>query len=151
MERARSSRGFTLLEILVVITLLSFVALVGLAWFRGMEKARLNGAVYRLRAFLKYSMLLSLQRSEDVVVFLKTDCSARATVGGEEMAKFKAPRGVKCEISGGNGSEQVIYVMEGYIQPVEIKVSSGERSRTLSTAEISIWGENATGEAEGED
>lgn len=137
----RGNSGLTLLEVLVVLFIVSAVTVIGLNWFRQLDKYSLRSAVFRLRYFIRYAELLSVERSEDVVVVVQRDCTVSLNSGEfkRTLDLKRVSRKLSCESECGGEGEAVIVVSQGYVSPCKILVRCGEKKTTIDTSKLSMW------------
>jgi type II secretion system protein H len=127
---SRSNRGFSLLELLTVLLLLSLIAgITAPAVGRFLDNLSFRKQTATLLAALRYARLMAISKGEKVVVAFE---DAEGTVmlfkgGVEETREFDLDEDASFSME----SEEIIFYPEGQATPVRLSSSKGDREQTI--------------------
>ena len=140
---ADNNYGFTLIEILVVVILLSLVTISGISWFKSIDKIKVRRTAERFGYFLKYLYIKSIEESEDIEVIISHPECKIIAVTENKTIEFKKPSKVKCRIENSSENEQdsIILISSGFIAPAKVTFfsRSGKVSSTIDTTKINLF------------
>ncbi len=131
--------GFTLVEILVVLAIVSLLLGIGVPFFRGSsQRAKFKAAVRGVMSICNYAHYFSLSHRKECSVVLNSN-NCIEVIGAEEERQFCPPTGISISLkqpiiflSSGEAKEKVCINIKsqlGYTRDVCVSALSGKVSR----------------------
>lgn len=136
--RARSARGFTLIELMAVIVLLAIaITAVTFSFSKSLQSAKIRGASRDLVAALRYTRGQAIVKGKQEVLLLNLDDNSYAAPG---KGSVKLPKGMnlrlttaETEVTGGN-SGGIRFFPDGSSTGGHISVFQGQREWRVNVA-----------------
>jgi len=140
MQETKRDRGFTLIELIVVLAILSISILTVPAWFKSLTKVKVKETASLFAVFLNRLEFETMNDDKDMLIVVGSNCTLEAFGDGVVFTKFKKPSDVQCKVYGPSGEEKkTIFISQGYVEPVKIVFYKGKTSRTINTLRTFQW------------
>ncbi len=116
-------RGFTLLELLVVITIvvLGFLVIPNIS--KGYKSFLLKNTVRRYQNFFRFIRVFSLTTGLEIPVTIYPSCSKAEASLGKKLVKIKAPNSVHCTVNDKPLEKKLSFLVTPYGFPPSLTLS----------------------------
>lgn len=130
-----SNSGFTLLELIVVIFIISIILAVSLPSFTGLGESRLKSDTKKAASIMRYlnDTAITTKDSIEMKVDLKDKTIYYKSPAGEKKEKLENLKGITLQSKGlvSEGEVAVFFNMSGAAENIQLHLSDGKNATTV--------------------